>query len=435
MFYGWWIVCSVFIVQLFMVGFYSYGYPLIIVPVKEEFGASDKQIGLVMTLGTIVGLVAPPLVGPLVDRWSARGLMLIGASCLVVGLCTLSWTRDIHQFVLAFALLMGTANVLLGPMTGSTLVSRWFTTSRGRALGIAATGTSIGGMLLPRLIDVSLASWGWRSTLQGLAVAIVVVMLPLLALVLRDRPSQMGLEPEGAAPPSPSEVQANHEEEEVWSTGRILRSRSFWLIGGCLGLLFMSYMTVLSILGLYVRGLGLDVSLVTTLVTWIALFGFLGKIVFGQAADRIGLRPGLWMALGLAGSGIALLSLEPDPVWIQVAAVLMGFAAGGMLPVWGAMVAAAFGMKSYGRVMGLMTSLIGGLMMPGFLIAGAISDATGRFVLALWLFTGLIALSALMLLGLHLPVGEGASGMAAGSDEGGSDEGGSADDVRSRPTG
>lgn len=423
MFYGWWIVGSVFVVQLFMVGFYSYGYPLIIVPVKEEFGASDKQIGLVMTLGTIVGLVAPPLVGPLVDRWSARGLMLIGASCLVVGLCTLSWTRDIHEFVLAFALLMGTANVLLGPMSGSTLVSRWFTTSRGRALGIAATGTSIGGMLLPRLIDVSLTSWGWRSTLQGLAAAVFVVVFPLLVFVLRDRPSQMGLEPEGAAPPSASELEAGHEEE-VWSTGRILRSRSFWLIGGCLGLLFMSYMTVLSILGLYVRGLGLDVSLVTTLVTWIALFGFLGKIVFGHAADRIGLRPGLWMALGLAGSGIALLSLEPDPIWIQVAAVLMGFAAGGMLPVWGAMVAAAFGMKSYGRVMGLMTSLIGGLMMPGFLIAGAISDATGRFVLALWLFTALIALSALMLLGLRLPVGEGASGTAsANGASGGGDDG------------
>jgi len=405
-FYGWWIVGSVFVVQLFVVGFYSYGYPLVIVPVKEEFGASDKQIGLVMTLGTVVGLATPPLIGPLVDRWSARGLMLVGTGCLVVGLWTLSWTRNIHQFVLAFALLMGTANVLLGPMTGSTLVSRWFTTSRGRALGIAATGTSIGGMLLPRLIDVSLTSWGWRSTLQGLAAAGLVVLLPLLVFVLRDRPSQMGLEPEGAPPPSESELAADHEEE-VWSTGRILRSRSFWLIGGCLGLLFMSYMTVLSILGLYVRGLGLDVSLVTTLVTWIALFGFVGKIVFGYAADRIGLRPGLWMALALAGSGIALLSLEPDPFWIQIAAILMGFAAGGMLPVWGAMVAVAFGMQSYGRVMGLMTSLIGGLMMPGFVIAGAISDATGRFVLALWIFSGLIALSALMLLGLRLPVGEG----------------------------
>jgi MFS family permease len=429
-FYGWWIVGSVFVVQLFMVGFYSYGYPLIIVPVKEEFGASDKQIGLVMSLGTIVGLVAPPLVGPLVDRWSARGLMLIGASFLVIGLGTLSLTRDILQFVVAFALLMGTANVLLGPMTGSTLVSRWFTTSRGRALGIAATGTSIGGMLLPRLIDFALTSWGWRSTLQGLAVAIAVVVVPLLLFVLRDRPSQMGLEPEGAAPPSASEIEAGLGlAEEVWSTGQILRSRSFWLIGGCLGLLFMSYMTVLSILGLYVRGLGLDVSLVTTLVTWIALFGFLGKIVFGYAADRIGLRPGLWMALGLAGSGIALLSLEPGPLWIQVAAVLMGFAAGGMLPVWGAMVAAAFGMKSYGRVMGLMTSLIGGLMMPGFVIAGAISDATGGFVLALWLFTALIVLSALMLLGLRLPVGEGAPGTAAGSGEGGSGDG-----ERLRPT-
>lgn len=402
MFYGWWIVASVFTAQLFMVGFYTYGYPLIIVPVKEDFGASDKQVNLIMTFGTIVGLVAPPLIGPLVDRWSARGLMLLGTLFLITALGTLSVTQDIYQFVAAFALLVGAANVLLGPMTGSTVVSRWFTTSRGRALGIAATGTSIGGIALPRLIDAALTDWGWRSTLQALAIAVLLFVLPWMLLVLRDHPADKGLEPEGAAAPSPEEA-TRAAGAEGWTTGEVLASRSFWLIGCCLGLLFMSYTAVLSNLGLYVTGLGVEISAVTTLVTSIALCGLIGKIVFGYAADRIGLKVGLWIALALAGGGIGLLSLEPGYPFMVLAAVLMGLAAGGMLPVWGAMVAAAFGTVSYGRVMGLMMPVISLLVMPGFMVAGASSDATGSFSLAWQIFVGLIAFAALLLLALRLP--------------------------------
>lgn len=400
MFYGWWIVGSVFIVQLFMVGFYTYGYPLIIVPVKEEFGASDKQVNLIMTVGTVVGLVAPPLIGPLVDRWSARGLMILGTLSLIVALLTLSLTQGIHQFILAFALLIGGANVLLGPMTVSTVVSRWFTTSRGRALGIASTGTSIGGIALPRLIDAALEAWGWRSTMQALAATVALVVLPCVIFVLRDHPADKGLEPEGLAATGEGGAPPL---DKAWETGEILGSRSFWLIGCCLGLLFMSYTAVLSNLGLFVTGLGIDVSSVTTLVTLIALCGLIGKIVFGYAADRIGLRMGLWIALALAGSGIGLLSFEPGYSWMIVASVLMGLAAGGMLPVWGAMVAVVFGTVSYGRVMGLLMPVVGLLVMPGFMIAGASSDATGSFSLAWRIFVGLIALSAVLLLGLRLP--------------------------------
>mgnify|MGYP001249270593 CR=1 FL=1 len=79
MFYGWWVVASVFAAQFFMVGFYTYTYPLIVVPVKESFGATTTQMNMAMTISTVAGVLLPPLVGPLVDRWSARKIMILGA--------------------------------------------------------------------------------------------------------------------------------------------------------------------------------------------------------------------------------------------------------------------------------------------------------------------------------------------------------------------
>jgi MFS family permease len=395
-------VAGVFMAQLFMVGFYTYGYPLIIVPVKADFEASDKEVNLIMTVGSVIGLVAPPLIGPLVDRWSARGLMLIGTVALISAFGVLSVTQSIYQFAVVFALLVGSANVMLGPMAGSALVSRWFTASRGRALGIAAAGTSVGGMLLPPMIAAWVLAWGWRSTLQALAVLVLLFVLPLIVFVLRDHPADKGLAPEGSEGVS-SEAVGENAEGRNWSTREVLTSRSYWLIGCCLGLLFMSYTAVLSNLGLYVTGQGIHVSSTTTLVGAVALFGLIGKLVLGYAADRVGLRSGLWIALGLAGTGILIFSFEPIYAWMIVASVLMGLAAGGMLPVWGGLVAAAFGTASFGRVMGLLMPVISVLVMPGFMIAGASSDATGSFTLAMRIFVGLIGLAALLLLGLQLP--------------------------------
>jgi MFS family permease len=114
------------------------------------------------------------------------------------------------------------------------------------------------------------------------------------------------------------------------------------------------------------------------LISVIAFCGVLGKLIFGYAADRISLRLELWLALALAG-------------------------AGGMLPVWGAMIASVFGVVSYGRVMGLMTPVIALLMMPGPQITGAMFDASDSYRLAMRLFVGVLVLAACLLLPLKIP--------------------------------
>ena len=136
MFYGWVIVVGIFVVQLFMVGFFTYGFPLLVDPVQKEFDSSVTDVVLGVSIGAWTGAAISPLIGPLVDKWSARGLIVIGTLSLAASLYLMSICQGVYQFAAVLAVLLSAANVLVGPITGSTLVSRWFSASRGRALGI-----------------------------------------------------------------------------------------------------------------------------------------------------------------------------------------------------------------------------------------------------------------------------------------------------------
>jgi MFS family permease len=399
-FYGWMIVACVFVVQLFMVGFYTYGFPLLVDPVQKEFGSSVTDVMLGISLGGLTGAAIAPLLGPLVDRWSARGLVVIGTLSLIAALLLLSITQGVYQFAAVLAVLLSAANVMLGPITGSTLISRWFSAARGRALGIAATGTSVGGLLVPLLLETSIESLGWRGALRVLAAGIGALVLPLMAFGLRNHPSDLGMHPDGAETAEAAAGAAPRLQN--WTTGEIARSRSFWLIGASLGLLFLAYMGALTNLHKYATELGVEAGSATRLIQMIALNGFIGKLVFGWAADRIPLRVGLWLAQGLAALGIAVLSLEPGYPVMLLGAAAMGLAAGGMLPVWGAMVASAFGVASFGRAMGLMMPVITAFVVPGPILAALSMDQTGSYSTALQGFVGALVLSAVLLVPLRL---------------------------------
>ena len=402
MYYGWWIVAGAFIAQFFMTGFFTYGFPFMVVPVETEFGVSRTEVMYGITWATALGLLVAPVVGMLADKWSIRWLMTLGAICFGVGLILISESQNILQFSILFAIFICLANNLLGPLTGTTAVARWFSASRGKALGIAAVGTSLGGMVIPIVVERGITMLGWRETLFYFGVATLVALLPFLLLMMRNFPHEKGLTVEGQAADNSADASAEDIPGPDLSAAEVLRSSGFWLIGGTLGLLFMSQSAVLANLSAYAVGLGHEASKAAQLIFVIAAMGFIGKLAFGYAADRINLKIGLWTAIVMAGSGIAILATEPGYTVMLLAAVFMGLATGGMLPVWGAMIAVVFGMRSYGRVMGLMMPLIALTVMPGPILAAKLFDTYGDYVVSFYCFFAVLVCSFLMLIPLKL---------------------------------
>ena len=187
MYYGWFVVSGALLAQLTVVGFFTYVFSLLVLPLQVSFEASRSEVMYSMSLTAMLGLFLAPVVGVMADKYPIRWLMVSGAVIFGGGLFALSMTQSLFQFTLLFCIVMGTSNFLLGPLCGSAIISRWFTVNRGKALGIAATGSSLGGILLPALFVLWLADDGdWRSALQNLSYGVLFILLPYLFFVMRD---------------------------------------------------------------------------------------------------------------------------------------------------------------------------------------------------------------------------------------------------------
>lgn len=397
MFYGWRIVGGSFLSQAFVIGFFTYAVSLLTQPVQESFGVSVETVMYSLTLGTFIGLFSMPIAGILLDRLSVRGIFSAGILLFALGLWLLGQTTTIVQYIVIFGITMALVNALAGAMISSAVVSRWFTESRGKALGVAATGTSVGGVLIPGLITFWLPDYGWRGALENLAILLVILVLPIVLWTIRSWPSDVGTE---------ESVEGEGSGSGTFSTQLglkdILRDANFWWLAASLGLLFSTYTAILSNMTPYATQLGHVEQSASKLIMIVAVSGLVGKLLFGVAADMLNHKLALWAAQLLLAVGFTLLALEPSYLLIVVACVSLGLAAGGMLPVWGALVADIFGLQSYGRAFGLMGPIITLFVMLGFPLVGRLYDVTGSFSLGLWISVALMLVAATLLVPLRL---------------------------------
>ncbi len=400
MFFGWRVVGGSFIVMLTVLGFFTYTFTLFVVPLREEFGVGLEQVMYSLTLGTLLSLLVGPVTGYLVDHFSVRILMTLGTALFAASLYAMSRTTTILEFNLVYGTSFAVCNGLAGPVTTSAVVSRWFLRSRGRALGIMTIGSSAGGMLLPAVTAWWISSFGWRGAFENLAL-MSAVAVPLVWLSIRNKPSDLGLAPDG-------ESAAAHTENpgptaEPPGMKQIVSTREFWLIGLSVGLLIAVFSSTLSNLSPYATGLGANEAQASSLIMVLAVLGLIGKLLFGAGADRFPLKWGMWLAQGLVGVALLIMATQP-PYWVMiVAAICLGLATGGLLPVWNSMMARVFGVDSYGRAMGLMGPVITLQVMPAYIFVGRMHDAFGNYVGTLLVFAGLIFLAILLLGPVRLP--------------------------------
>tara|TARA_R110002072_G_scaffold85210_5_gene192778 strand:+ start:1122 stop:2327 length:1206 start_codon:yes stop_codon:yes gene_type:complete len=397
MFYGWRIVGGSFLSQAFVLGFFTYAVSLLTQPVQESFDVGVEMVMYSLTCGTFIGLVTMPIVGVMLDKLSVRILFGAGIVLFAFGLWLLGQSTTIVQYIVIFGITMSLANALAGSMISSAVVSRWFTENRGKALGVAATGTSVGGILVPGMITFWLPDYGWRGTLENLAIVLVVIVLPVVLWAIRSWPSEVGIQ-------QPQQRGSGGSASPAAQLGLkdIVSNPNFWWLSTSLGLLFSSYSAVLSNLTPYATQLGHGKESASGLIMVIAVSGLLGKLLFGMAADLLSHKLALWAAQSLLAIGFAVLAVEPSYPMIVLACVSIGLAAGGMLPVWGALTADIFGLQSYGRAFGLMAPIITVLVMMGFPLAGRLYDVTGSFSLCLWIFSAMMAVAATLLVPLRL---------------------------------
>ncbi len=373
MFYGWLLVGVAFLVLMVSSGSIMYSYSVVAVPLGAAFEASRMTMMLGITGMTLAGGLLSPFMGGLIDRGSLRLMMFLGAAGLASGYLLLSFATASWQVPIVYAALMMLGINLLGPLTTSTLLARWFTRRRGMALGIAAVGTSVGGFVFPPLVQWLIDSFEWRNALRILGLGSLLLTLPAVWLVA-NRPADRGLHPDGDAPPASS-----GPLPPPLSTAALLRERNFWLVAVSISLLFGVYSALLANLVPFALDVGSTADRAAFLISAMALAGIAGKLGFGAIADRVDLRAGLAASMALVITGVVFYVVGGSYSMLLFGSLSLGLAAGGMLPVWGALLAVLFGAANYGRVMGMMNPVIMPMTLLGPPLAGLVHDATGSY--------------------------------------------------------
>lgn len=389
-YYGWVMVAVAFITQSVSGGGLTYSYSVIASTLNDEFAVSRLQLMLPMTAMTLMGAFVSPLLGPRLDKFPLRNFMFAGALVLALGLYSLSLAPSMMAVTLIYGLLMAPVHGLLGTLCSSVLVSRWFSRKLALAMGVAAIGTSVGGFVIPPAMEYLITLYGWRETMVIASAAVLLLITPVCILV-RDRPEQKNQFIDGAASaPDLSHVPAASEFD---STAALLRSRAFWLLAITVGFLFSSYTALLSNLVQLVAAFDVSRQQGAYLIGVMSAVGILGKLIFGAIADRIDMRLGLATAIVLVASGIGIFVAGSTYPHFLIGSIVMGLAAGGMLPVWGALMAILFGAANYGRVMGLMGPVIVVCNVSALPLTGYLYDNTGSYTLPLLIFVGLLVVS------------------------------------------
>jgi sugar phosphate permease len=311
----------------------------------------------------------------------------------------MSFAPSLLSLGLLYGVFIGLGAATLGPLGASKVVANWFVQQRGRALGIASVGTSVGGFIAPPLLILAIEAFGWRGALLAMGAVAALLTVPLAWLVIVNRPEDRGLAPDGdagGAEPAPG-AGASAEPAAQWTLSGLLRERNFWVIGLSIGLCFATLASLLANLPRHAADLGIEKLSASFLLSALSVAGIAGKIGFGALADRVDKRLLMWIAIAMLALYYGALRLHIGYAGLLVMSVVGGLSFGGFLPMWGALIGMCYGRASFGRVMGLMAPIMGPVNWLVFPLTGWVRDTTGGYDLVWVAFLGALALAALLL--------------------------------------
>ncbi|HEV8441320.1 MAG TPA: MFS transporter [Methylomirabilota bacterium] len=378
-------------------------FSLLFPPILDEFGWDRGVTAGAFSFGFLVTAVLSPFLGRLMDRRGPRlviemGVVLMGGGLLLATLVSRPW----HLYA-TLGVLVGGGGVCLGYTGHALFLPNWFVRRRGLAISLAFSGVGLGSIILLPWLQGLISRSGWRAACWALGFLVLVLLAPL-NLLLKKRPEDLGLVPDGdhASPDGLAGRRTSNVVDPVWAAvdwtlGRAMRTARFWWIAvGFLCGLFSWYAVQIHQTK-YLVEIGFSPIVAAWALGWVSLAGIPGQIALGHLSDRIG-REWVWTvgSLGfvLCYASLLLLRNSPTPWLLYFMVASQGMLGYGLTSVIGAIPAEIFEGRHYGTIFGMLmlASIVGGAAGPW--LTGALHDATGSYTIAFWIAIGCSALSA-----------------------------------------
>lgn len=397
-----WIVAGVAFLALIGAAGFRAAPSVLIVPLQEEFGWSRSALSLAVGINLVLYGLMAPFAAALMDRFGMRRVTVCALVLIALGSAVTVLVTDSWQVLLTWGLMVGLGTGSMALVFAATVTDRWFVEKRGLVSGILTAASATGQLIFLPFLAILVSGPGWRAA-AILVAAGALLVVPLVWLFLRDRPSDIGVTAYGAdpsAPPAPAVVGGpGPARRAIDALREASRTRTFWALAGAFAICGM---TTNGLIGTHLipaaHDHGMGATAAAGLLALVGVFDIVGTVLSGWLTDRV--NPRLLLAAYYVFRGLSLLALpallgpsvEPS---LLAFVVLYGLDWVATVPptialcrdLFGSRGTIVFGWVFASHQLGAAAAALG---------AGLIRDLTGAYTIA-WLgAAGLCAVAAIL---------------------------------------
>ena len=394
-FYGWWVVAAAAVGLFWGVPLTVYSFSVFLKPLMQDFHAGRAAVSLAFTLALMVSALSAPITGWLVGRYGVRKVILPATAMFgAILLSNRAFTATLWHFYFFYAAL-GLLVHGLGPIPYGHVISHWFDRNRGLALGLMMVGIGSGGIIMPAFAHALIARYGWHMAYAIVGSLVLLIPIPVVAAILKEKPQDLGLSPDGARP----RLGAALPETSLLGLSRYdaWRSRTFWIMVCAFSLVSVSVQGCLVHITAMLTDRGISVQTAALGASVMGAAVLIGRVGTGYLLDRFFASRMAALLFGGAAAGIALLMIGSTPSIAFLGAFLVGLGLGAEVDLIAYLVSRYFGLRSFAEIYSLIFGAFALAGAFGPLVMGAGFDLTGSYHAPLVAFVAATLVAAVLM--------------------------------------
>lgn len=393
--YGWLIVIGAMLMQAIVFGVASNMHPQFTSYVVEGENFKLATFSLMFAIGTVVSAVASPFIGKTYNKFPIKLIYLVGTIVAMGGVMFMSIANKYWMFYLGYSLAQ-TGVSAVASLGVPTLINAWFDeNSKGKALGLAFAGGSIGNIFLQTLSVQIIVNYGYKTAYLcfGLVGLVVGVLISLFIIRFPKDSSEVV---KGKA--NSDKNDSNNCDKWGYTLGEVMKMKVYWMYA--IGFIFIGlYVSALAMqFPVYLNAINLDPKMIGAVGSTFALFSLIGNIGGGALFDKLGAFKTMLLSGVLVGLGCISLILAKD---ISTFAFIFGICKG--LSLFGYMlgpsflVGTLFGNKDFGTILAISNLFFAVGVASGTPLFGLFADLFG-YSTALMIVLGFIVIAYICIL-------------------------------------
>jgi MFS family permease len=344
-------------------------FSLFIVPVTTSLGWTRAELSFSLTLISAIDLFAYPLAGLLMDRFGARPVMLVGNLLFGLSIMALSQIGSARLPAYILFALIGLTAALPSTVLISRVLASWFRERRGLAMSVCSgLAFGVGGTLTANITQALLARYDWRTAYLVLGALPILIVLPVMAIFLRDAPADTRDAAVGVA--------GSDDDLDFRSA---VRTRPFVLLFLSAVLASAAIHVVSSHLAVFLQANGMHGAVAAQAISALAITTALWQLVLGYALDKVPSPKAAGLCLIVAGVGALMIFEARSPPLAIVGSLLLGIGSGTEFALMPYCLSRYFGLRHFGIIYGCMFGCVAFAIGLSPFLLDLLYDATGVY--------------------------------------------------------